>query len=138
MKVAEAQCFLLFAAIVVSPSAVACAHPLGNEPKVSVCDLISRSDFYNGKKVLLAADLVMGPHAGYLLDERCSDKGAVKLVIDEAVQNDRGVVAMVNSVMSHHAHGRVELIGTFNKAKIDLFTGIFFIEKVPNVGVSGK
>ncbi|MBD8872374.1 hypothetical protein [Rhodanobacter sp. DHB23] len=95
---------------------------------VSVCDVLDNPAQYGKRQFVLAADLVLGPHHGVLIDDRC--RGALKLVMNDKAGKGAQVAAVMGRLYAHHARGHVTLIGTFDKTPADTADGIFVLDHV--------
>lgn len=107
-------------------------HAKNDRPIVTVCDLLSNPNRYDGKIVEVHAELTLGMHGGVLIDERCnSDLGAIRLIIAKQLYKNKNVAAMIRMVMSRHARAQVVLIGSFDKTPTDTADGSFALRTVP-------
>jgi hypothetical protein len=97
---------------------------------------MARPDAYRDRRVLLSADLVLGPHGGYLLDQHCNERGGLRLILGEEAVKDARVTVMIRGAMRHHARTHVELVGTFEQSATDSSIGSVVLDRVlgPQVG----
>jgi hypothetical protein len=105
-------------------------HSLPSESPTSICELMAKPDAYHDQKVVLSADLVLGPHGGYLLDQRCNERGGLRLIVGDEAGKDARVTAMIRRAMQHHARIQVELVGTFELSAPNSSTGSVVLDRV--------
>ncbi|GLQ97763.1 hypothetical protein [Dyella mobilis] len=104
------------------------------ERTVTVCDLLKSPNSFEGQSVALSANLVLGPHGGYLLDEHCNSLGGLRLIVSDGDDDNRKVRDMMRWVMANHGHGRVKLEGAFQSKTDPETSGSFLFKRVLSYG----